>query len=296
MKFPQIRTSKILSAAIPLIWLGFFFFIPFIIVARISLSHTQSSVPPYAPHWDGLGKITTFVYSLNLDNYRLLLSDSLYLNAYLSSLNLALMTTIVCLIVAYPMAYAISSIAKKYQFVLLTLIILPFWTSFLIRVYAWIGILKPDGFLDQLLFKIGLLSSSLHLLDSNLAVVIGMTYGYLPFMIFPIYASLEQLDKSLLEAAYDLGATRGRAFLTITLPLTKNGIIAGILSVFIPSIGEFVVPDLLGGPDNIMIGKVLWTEFFSNRDWPVASSVAIVLLLFIAVPMVLYGQRQKSGH
>jgi putrescine transport system permease protein len=293
-KLFSINVSKLLCVATPLMWLVIFFLVPFLIVARISISHTQSAVPPYSPHWDGLEKIWVFISSLDLDNYHLLLNDSLYISAYMSSLWLAAITTITCLIFAYPMAYAISKMTKKFQYIFMTLIILPFWTSFLIRVYAWIGILKPDGFLDQVLLKLGLISSSLHILDSNVAIIIGMTYAYLPFMVFPIYASLEQLDKSLLEAANDLGAPGWKAFITITLPLTKSGIIAGCLSVFIPAIGEFVVPDLLGGPDNIMIGKVLWTEFFSNRDWPVASAVAVVLLLFISIPMVVYGRNSRT--
>lgn len=296
MKASEVRWGRLAIIVIPLIWLGSFFLVPFFIVARISVSQTAASVPPYLPHWEGISGLSNFLSSLNLDNYSILAKDSLYFDAYISSLRIASLTTIGCLLVGYPIAYSIANASRRLQSVLLTAVILPFWTSFLIRVYAWIGILKPEGFLDQFLQALGIRSEPLGLLNTDAAVIIGMVYAYLPFMIFPIYSSLEQFDRTLLEAAADLGCPSWRSFLNITLPLTLGGVIAGCLSVFIPAIGEFVVPDLLGGTETLMIGKILWGEFFGNRDWPVASAVAVVLLLFLMIPIAFFRRSLLISH
>jgi putrescine transport system permease protein len=296
MKSSADRWGRLATIVIPLVWLGSFFLVPFFIVARISVSQTAASVPPYAPHWEGFANLSKFLSSLSLDNYSILTSDSLYFEAYISSLRIAFLTTIGCLAVGYPLAYAIANASKRWQSILLTAVILPFWTSFLIRVYAWIGILKPEGFLDQALYALGVTNTSLGILNTDAAVIVGMVYAYLPFMIFPIYSSLEQFDRTLLEAAADLGAPSWKSFLTITLPLTRAGIVAGCLSVFIPAIGEFVVPDLLGGTETLMIGKVLWNEFFANRDWPVASAVAVVLLILLMIPMAIFRKSLLSSY
>jgi putrescine transport system permease protein len=262
-------------------------------VLRISLSDVAMALPPYRPVFTGFSEIGAFLSRLDLENYALLVGDPLYWRSYLYSVRVAAIATVIALLIGYPIALAMARAPRRWQAVLLVLVILPFWTSFLIRVYAWIGILRPDGFLDIVLMQIGLTDRPLRLLNTEAAVLIGLVYSYLPFMILPLYAVLERLDRSLLEAAADLGAPPWKAFLTVTLPLSIPGVIAGSLLVFIPSVGEFVIPDLLGGPDTLMIGRVLWTEFFSNRDWPLSSAVAIVLLLVLVLPIMLF-QRQQS--
>lgn len=280
--------------AIPYLWLGLFFLLPFAIVLRMALSDAATALPPYAPHFEGLGQLGAFLAALDLENLQLLFADALYWQSYLTSLRIAALTTLLALMIGYPLAYAMAAAPRRWQGLLVLLVILPFWTSFLIRVYAWAGILRPDGLLDAALMGLGLTSEPLRLLNTEAAVLIGMVYSYLPFMVLPLYATLQKLDPSLLEAAADLGATPAAAFRTVTLPLSLPGILAGAALVFIPAIGEFVIPDLLGGPETGMIGKVLWTEFFSNRDWPLASAVAIVLLLVLVLPLALLQRWQMA--
>jgi putrescine transport system permease protein len=288
---PHLRS---LVPAIPYLWLALFFLIPFAIVLRMALSDADTAIPPYAPHFQGFSELRAFLSGLDLENFRLIASDDLYWQSYLTSLRIAALTTLAALVIGYPLAYAMAAAPSRWQGLLIVLVILPFWTSFLIRVYAWIGILRPDGLLDAALGWLGLTAGPLRLLNTEAAVLIGMVYSYLPFMVLPLFASLQKLDRTLLEAAADLGATPLRAFLSVTLPLSLPGVLAGSALVFIPAIGEFVIPDLLGGPDTTMIGKALWTEFFSNRDWPLASAVAIMLLVVLVLPLLLL-QRVRGG-
>ena len=277
------RWGAALVRLVPFGWLGVFFLLPFLIVLKIALSIKDFGRPPYTPlvEWiDGL----TLQISISFDNFALLFSESLYLSAYWSSVKIAFGATLITLLIGYPMAYAIARASEKRRPYLLMAIILPFWTSFLIRVYAWIGILKDQGLLNELLMALGLISEPLHILYTPLAVQIGIVYSYLPFMILPLYAALERMDHSLLDAAADLGAKPWRAFVSVTLPLSVPGIVAGCMLVFIPAVGEFVIPDLLGGSDTLMIGKVLWNEFSRNVDWPMASALAILMLLALVVP------------
>ncbi len=280
------RLGRLVIAA-PYLWLLLFFLAPFAIVLRLALSDAATAMPPYAPHFKGFSQIGEFLSQLDSENFRLLGDDALYWQSYLYSLKLAALTTLAALAIAYPLAYAMAAAPRRWRGLLLTLVILPFWTSFLIRVYAWIGILRPEGLLDAGLMGLGLTDEPLRLLNTEAAVLIGMVYSYLPFMVLPLFATLDKLDRGLLEAAADLGAAPLTAFLTVTLPLSLPGILAGSALVFIPAVGEFVIPDLLGGPDTVMIGKVLWTEFFSNRDWPLASAIAVVLLVVLVLPLVL---------
>jgi len=277
--------------AIPYLWLAVFFLVPFVFVLKIAFSTAMVGIPPYEPLFsmpeDGLLRL-----DLHLDNIGRLFDDDLYLLAYLSSLQIAAITTVLCLFIGYPMAYAIARAPASRRSVLLMLIILPFWTSFLIRVYAWIGILKDNGLLNNLLIWLGIIDEPLVIMNTQTAVFIGMVYAYLPFMILPLYAQLEKLDVSLLEAASDLGARPLRAFWSITLPLSLPGIVAGSLLVFIPAVGEFVIPSLLGGADTLMIANVVWTEFFANRDWPVAATVTIAMIAFLVVPIMLFQRLQ----
>ena len=278
------QAGRRLVLGLPFLWLGFFFFAPFLIVLKVSFAEAILGNPPFGPlvEWvDG-----AFVQlRLNLDNYRLMLEDSLYFGAFVNSIKVAALSTLLCLLLGYPMAYGIARARPSLRLPLLLLIILPFWTSFLIRVYAWIGILKNNGLINNLLLSAGIIDQPLALLHSPVAVYVGIVYSYLPFMILPLYATLVRMDLTLLEAAADLGARPFTAFLKVTLPLSLPGIIAGSLLVFVPATGEFVIPDLLGGPDSLMIGKVLWTEFFNNADWPVASAMAVVLLLVLVFPV-----------
>jgi putrescine transport system permease protein len=278
--------------AIPALWLVLFFLLPFLIVLQISVAEPALAQPPYTSllGWveDGVLQIR-----LNFQNYVLVLKDDLFLAAFLNSLWVAFVCTVLCLLIGYPMAYAIATAPERRRVVLLMLIILPFWTSFLIRVYAWIGILKPEGLLNNFLIWLGLIDTPLAILHTQTAVYIGVVYSYLPFMILPLYANLARMDLTLLEAAADLGCRAGRAFLRITLPLSLPGILAGSMLVFIPVVGEFVIPDLLGGPDNLMVGRMLWTEFFSNKDWPLASALAILLLFVLVIPFVMMQRWQQ---
>ena len=272
------------AIALPYGWLVLFFLIPFLIVAVISFGESAISIPPYTAPLE-FGDDWTPQLDINLVNYARLFTDGLYIKAYLNSLELAGIATAICLLIGYPMAYAIARADRRWRNLLLMMVVLPFWTSFLIRVYAWIGILKTNGLINNMLLASGLISEPLPLLNNTFSVVLALVYSYLPFMILPLYATLERMDMSLLEAASDLGCRPFRAFLSVTLPLSLPGIAAGCLLVFIPMVGEFVIPDLLGGPDTLMIGKVLWDEFFTNHDWPVAASVAVVMLLLLIWPM-----------
>ena len=285
-----------LFTAIPYVWLLVLFLVPFAIVAKISVSDYAVSIPPYTPTLDlseGWAGLKAFFAALDFENFVFLTEDDLYWKAYLSSVQIAVVATFLTLLVGFPIAYGMSRAPEEWRPALMMLVILPFWTSFLIRVYAWIGILANEGFLNQFLLWIGLISEPLQILNTTTAVYIGIVYTYLPFMILPVYASLERMDPSLLEAAEDLGCSRLSAFWHVTWPLARPGVIAGCFLVFIPTVGEFVIPSLLGGSDTLMIGKVLWEEFFNNRDWPVASAVAIILLMILIVPIVLF-QRHET--
>ncbi|MCB1385477.1 MAG: ABC transporter permease subunit [Nitratireductor sp.] len=288
------RFRKALLIGVPYFWLLLFFLAPFLIVLKISVSDYAVSIPPYSPQLDlggGWPAIADFFSQLDFENYRWLIDDALYAKAYLSSLTIAFFSTIFTLMIGFPFAYGLARSPERWRALLLMLVILPFWTSFLIRVYSWIGILKTEGLLNQFLLWLGVIDQPLVILNTNIAVYIGIVYSYLPFMILPIYSTLEKMDESLLEAAVDLGASRMKAFWLVTVPLALPGIVAGCFLVFIPAVGEFVIPDLLGGAETLMIGKTLWNEFFSNRDWTVASAVAIVLLLLLVVPILIF-QRQ----
>ncbi len=280
-------TGRGLVVAVPYLWLLLFFLVPFLIVLKISLAEAVIARPPFTPLLDWAEEAAITI-SVNLGNFLFLLDDDLYWVAYLNSTKIALVSTLLCLAIGYPMAYGIARASHTWRNVLLLLVILPFWTSFLLRVYAWVGILKTNGVINNFLLGIGIIDEPLALLHNDFSVYVGIVYSYLPSMILPLYANLEKLDISLLEAAADLGCKPFKAFLTVTLPLSLPGIAAGSLLVFIPAVGEFVIPALLGGPDTLMIGRVLWDEFFSNRDWPVASAVAIALLLLLVVPIVIY--------
>ncbi len=277
---------------VPYVWLLLFFLAPFFIVLKISFSEVLIARPPYAPLVELVDDFY-LQFTLNLENYLLLSEDSLYWRAYLSSVKIAVISTFLALLIGYPMAYAMARAPREWRLALLMAVILPFWTSFLIRVYAWIGILKKEGLLNLLLLKIGIIQEPLTILNTDLAVYIGIVYSYLPFMLLPLYASLEKMDLSLLEAAADLGCRPLKAFWVITVPLSLPGIVAGCFLVFIPAVGEFVIPDLLGGSDTLMIGKTLWAEFFNNRDWPLSSAVAVVLLAILIIPIVIFQRMQE---
>ena len=279
---------------IPFVWLLAFFLIPFVIVLKISFAEAEIAQPPYTPLFEWIEQQYLEI-KVNLGNYRYLIEDALYWKAYLNSVKIAAISTLICLLVGYPMAYGIARARPDRRSLLLLLVILPFWTSFLIRVYAWIGILKNNGLINNTLMWLGVIDQPIVMLQTDFAVYLGIVYSYLPFMILPLYANLEKLDGTLLEAASDLGARPWRTFLSVTLPLSAPGILAGSLLVFIPAVGEFVIPALLGGPDTLMIGRVLWDEFFSNRDWPVASAVAIALLLLLVVPIVIFQHSQAKN-
>ncbi|UTW13893.1 ABC transporter permease subunit [Marinobacterium rhizophilum] len=293
----RARAGRRLIIGLPSLWLALFFALPFLFVLKLSLSESVLAQPPYLDLLREF-KDGVLVLAINLGNYQLLLEDSLYLKALVSSLQIAAFSTLLTLLLGYPMAYAIARAPRHWRLPLMMLIILPFWTSFLIRVYAWIGILKNNGLINQLLMGLGLIDSPLEILHTPVAVYIGIVYSYLPFMVLPLYATLIRLDLTLLEAAADLGCRPWKQFLRITLPLSMPGVLAGAMLVFIPVMGEFVIPDLLGGPDTLMLGKLMWTEFFSNKDWPVASALAAVLLVVLIIPFMLlrhYEQRNQGG-
>ena len=294
---PVLRwiTGRRLVISVPFVFLTCMFLIPFLIVARISLSETDPDHP--------LGTLLSFTNGvINLHakvaNYQFIVTDDLYGLTYLSSIKFALITTVCCLLIGYPFAYFMARAKTTLRPVLLMMVMLPFWTSFLLRIYAWKGILANQGIVNHLLLSLGWISEPLHMMNTPFSLMIGMVYAYLPFMILPLYANLSKMDLRFLEAASDLGATPMQAFWRITVPLSKSGIIAGSMLVFIPAVGEYVIPELLGGPETLMIGHVLWDEFFSNNDWPMASSVAVLVILLILVPMAIlnkYQAEQREG-
>jgi putrescine transport system permease protein len=286
-------SGRVAVIAIPYVWLLLFFLAPFVIVLKIAFSETQIALPPYQPLLEWV-EDRYLAIRLNFGNFLFLIEDSLYWRAYLNSVKVAAISTVLCLAIGYPMAYAIARTSSTWRNVLLMMVILPFWTSFLLRVYAWIGILKNNGLINNVLMWMGVIERPIVMLQTDLAIYIGIVYSYLPFMILPLYSNLEKMDLTLLEAAQDLGCRPFRAFLTITLPLSLPGIIAGSMLVFIPAVGEFVIPALLGAPESLMIGKVLWTEFFNNRDWPVASAVAIALLALLVLPIMFLQRSQLA--
>jgi putrescine transport system permease protein len=282
--------------ALPYLWLLAFFLVPFLIVLKISFSETTIAQPPYLPVLDfaaGWQGLQDYFAQLTAGGYQLLFTDPIYLFSYLKSLRVAAVSTVILLLVGYPIAYGIARSPRRLQPLLVMLVVLPFWTSFLIRVYAWINILQRDGLLNDLLLALHIVDKRPEWLASDTAIYIGIVYSYLPFMVLPLYATLEKLDDTLLEAAADLGCPRWRAFWSVTFPLSLPGVAAGSLLCFIPIVGEFVVPDLLGGSRSPMIGQTLWLEFFSNRDWPVASSIAVTLLALLVLPIVFYERLQR---
>jgi putrescine transport system permease protein len=277
--------------AVPLLWLTLFFLLPFGIVLKISLSEAAISIPPYSAILDYGHETLNIV--LTFSNYLFLTTDTLYISAYWGSVKIALLATVLCLLLGYPMAYAMARAPMRWQLVLLLLVMLPSWTSFLIRVYAWMGILSNNGLINNSLIWLGWIDSPIRMLNTNFAVILGIVYAYLPFMVLPLYANLTRLDGSLLEAASDLGSSKLNTFFKVTLPLSMGGIVAGSMLVFIPAVGEYVIPELLGGPNTVMIGKVLWEEFFHNRDWPVASALAMVMLAILIIPIALFHRYQS---
>jgi putrescine transport system permease protein len=295
-KLPASTSRRV--AAVPYLWLLAFFLAPFAMVLKISLSQTAMALPPYTPVLDlaaGWQGLSDFVSQLSLDTYALIVSDPIYLSSYLKSLQVAAVSTFLLLLIGYPLAYGIARSPRRLQPLLVMLVVLPFWTSFLIRVYAWINILQRDGLLNELLLALHVIDAPRAWLASDTAIYIGVVYSYLPFMVLPLYAALEKIDLSLLEAAADLGCTRTRTFWRVTVPLTRAGIAAGALLCFIPIAGEFVIPDLLGGSQTLMIGQTLWTEFFSNRDWPVASAISVLLLILLILPILVYERLQRRA-
>ncbi len=290
------RPSHRLVLLLPYAWLALFFLVPFLIVLKISLAQTAIAQPPYVPVLDlsaGWQGVQSFIAGLTLDGYRLIASDPIYLTSYLKSLKVAALTTAILLLVGYPLAYGIARSPRRWQPLLVMAVVLPFWTSFLIRVYAWINILQRDGLFNDVLMALHIVDKRPEWLASDTAIYIGLVYSYLPFMVLPLYAALEKLDDTLLEAAADLGCPRWKQFWLVTLPLSLPGAAAGALLCFIPIVGEFVVPDLLGGSRSLMIGQMMWTEFFANRDWPVASALAITLLGLLLVPILIYQRLQQ---
>ncbi|MYN43643.1 ABC transporter permease subunit [Pseudoduganella sp. FT93W] len=280
-------TGRRVVIAVPFLWLTFAFLVPFLIVMRISFTESDGGNP--------FGTLMTMVdgvitLKVKISNYLFIAQDDLYVMTYLSSLKFAAITTVLCLIIGYPFAYFMARSRTTLRPVLMMMVMLPFWTSFLLRIYAWKGILANNGILNHILMSMGVISEPLHLMNTQFSLIIGMVYAYLPFMILPLYANLVKMDIRFLEAAADLGATPVQTFWRITVPLSKSGIIAGSMLVFIPAVGEYVIPELLGGPETLMIGHVLWDEFFTNNDWPMASSVTVVVILLILVPMAIFNK------
>ena len=280
-----------LVVQIPYLWLLAFFLVPFLIVLKISLSQTAIAQPPYVPVLDlavGWPGLKAFFAALSLDNYVLIGSDPLYLLSYVKSVEIAAFSTLILIFIGYPIAYAMARVPRRWQAVLVVLVVLPFWTSLLIRIYAWMNILQHDGLLNQALIALSIVKEPQAWLATDTAIYIGVVYSYLPFMVLPLYATLEKLDESLREAAADLGSPRWKIFWLVTLPLSSSGLLAGVLLCFIPIVGEFVIPDLLGGSQSPMIGQTIWMEFFGNKDWPAASAVAVVLVCLLVTPIVIY--------
>ncbi|HEY7459276.1 MAG TPA: ABC transporter permease subunit [Xanthobacteraceae bacterium] len=290
--------GRALIVLIPYLWLSFFFLVPFLIVLKMSLSDDVLAQPPYAPVLDlsaGWNGLREFAAALDFENYAFVLGDSLYVLSYLQSVLIAALSTFILMLVGYPIAYAMARAPVTWRPLLIMFVMLPFWTSFLIRVYAWMGILAREGILNQVLVSLGVVAEPVDILATNAAVVLGIVYSYLPFMVLPLYAALGRIDESLLEAAADLGAPPWKSFWLVTFPLSLPGLVAGALLCFIPAVGEFVIPDLLGGSETLMIGRTLWTEFFANRSWSTASVIAVLLLIVLVVPMVFYQHIQARS-
>ncbi|GAA3848530.1 ABC transporter permease [[Pseudomonas] carboxydohydrogena] len=298
MKSRRIFTRPARIAAVaPYVWMALFFLVPFGFVLKIALSQTVIAQPPYAPAFDLFGGWSAFrdgLSKLSLDNFYLLASDDIYIFSYLRSVTVALVSTLILLVIGYPVAYAMSRLPQRWQSVTMMLVVVPFWTSFLIRIYAWINILQHDGLLNSLLLTLHIIDRPVPWLSTDAAMYLGIVYSYFPFMILPLFATLSKMDGALLEAAGDLGCSRLKAFWLVTVPLSLPGIAAGALLCFIPIAGEFVIPDLLAGSDNMMIGQTLWLEFFTNRDWPVASTIAVVLLVLLLAPLLVYEHIQRK--
>jgi putrescine transport system permease protein len=289
------RPARI-GAIAPYLWMALFFLVPFGFVLKISLSQTVIAQPPYQPVFDltqGWAAIKTALAALSLDNFRLLVTDNLYVLSYLRSLFVAAVSTSILLLIGYPIAYGMARLPRRWQGVAMMLVIVPFWTSFLIRIYAWINILQHDGLLNNMLIALHLVSEPVVWLSTDSAMYLGIVYSYLPFMILPLYATLAKMEPAWLEAAGDLGASPWRTFWLVTFPLSLPGVGAGVLLCFIPIVGEFVIPDLLAGSSSMMIGQTLWLEFFTNKDWPVASAAAVVLLLLLLAPLWFYDRLQR---
>jgi len=291
-RFANWFSGRSIVIAVPYLWLLLFFLVPFVIVLKIALAEKALAMPPYQPLFTWV-EGSFIQIKLTIANLLFVATDGLYLKALLNSLRVAAISTILALLVAYPLAYAMARAKPERRTLLLMLVILPFWTSFLLRVYAWIGLLKNNGVINNFLMWAGVIDEPITMLQTDFAIYLGIVYSYLPFMILPLYTTLEKMDLTLLEAAADLGCRPMKAFFTITLPLSMPGVVAGSMLVFIPAIGEFVIPELLGGPNSLMIGKVLWSEFFNNRDWPVACAVAIGLLILLVLP-IMYLQRARA--
>ncbi|BAN50456.1 ABC transporter permease subunit [Metapseudomonas resinovorans] len=287
-----LPSGRSLVIGIPFGFLTLFFLVPFLVVLKISLSDQEFSIPPYSD----LTSVEDFTLSirLNFEHYRTIFTDNLYLLSYLSSLKVAALNTLICLLIGYPTAYLIARASPRNRNLLLMAIILPFWTSYLIRVYAWIGLLKDQGLINQVLLWTGLVDTPLRLYRNDIGLHVGLAYSYLPYLILPLYAHLVKMDTRLLEAAHDLGAKAWESFLTITLPLSTRGIVAGSLLVFIPSVGEYVIPEILGSSDSMMIGRVMWDDFFNNTDWPVASAATCVMVLLLLLPMAWFQTVQNK--
>jgi putrescine transport system permease protein len=290
------RRGRYLVVAFPMLWLGIFFLIPLLIVLKISFAQPDMAQPPYTPlvqtAVDENPHVTTL--SITTENYALIREDEMFWDAFKTSLKTALISTVLTLLIGFPMAYGIARARPSRRLILLMLVVLPFWTSSLLRTYAWLGILKDTGILNNFLLTTGVIDEPLRILNTDGAVYLGIVYSYLPFMVLPLVATLIKMDLTLLEAAADLGCRPLKAFFKVTLPLAIPGIIAGSMLVFIPTMGEFVIPDILGGPDNLMIGRVLWNEFFTNTQWPLASAIAIALLMIIVLPLLLFEYVQNT--
>lgn len=287
----QFSYDRRIVTFIPFGWLGLFFLIPFLIIVKISLSEARIAIPPFQPTWQWVeaGQLRLEFY---FQSYTKLFTDPFYGEAFLNSLFLAAIATLFCLVIGYMMAYAISRTLPKWRTLFLLLIILPFWTSYLIRVYAWIGLLNPQGVFNKVLLTLGWIDKPLPLIYNSFSVILGLVYCYLPFMILPVYATLLKINPAYLEAAYDLGCRPWRAFWTLTVPLSTPGIIAGCIFVFIPAVGEYVIPELLGGSKSLMLGRVIWMEFFNNRDWPMACALTVVMLTLFVIPVMLIQRTQ----
>lgn len=292
-RWNQLR-SDLVTIAPPFVWLVLFLLVPFVLVLKISFADLKFGIPPYTSltEW----KDQALSMTVHLRGYLLLLSDSLYVSTYINSLRMAAITTLVCILIGYPMAYYIARAPERIRHVLLLAVILPFWTSLLLRVYAWVGILRSDGLLNSFLMGVGLISAPLEIYRTDLAVYIGLVYAYLPFFILPLYATLVKFDLRLLDAAYDLGAKPWRAFVSVTLPLSMPGVIAGAMLVFIPAVGEYVIPEMLGGADTLMMGRIMWSEFFTNADWPMASAITMVMVLLLLVPLIIFQVNQSNRY